>query len=620
MMKNYLLIFIFILFMIPFTSLSYGELTDTTTFTVERAAGGDAYQLYNYEFSPDGRHAYLAYGPVPYQSGISIVLVQYELTTPYNVDSRGSEIASFTFPEINSPSTFRHLVVNPYSFEISDDGKFLYVFSFPTTAYLNGTELILKYELTTPFMIDTRNLVDVINYGSISNFTVHVDFSPDGLSMYVPNFYDGTLSEYRLSNPFEISFDNLVTVIDTRGQFYSIDMAHDGSTVTFERDHDNTLSVHTLSIPCSLSSIQSGIRVTPNSTSTDYRAFIMDIEWINSGFSFFIKNTRSSELVLYTFDTPYNIEAIPQSGTPTQVTTPTIIFNNPSLERSAFITESNNGGGCSGDCTYPTMGLDKHQRRLVDGGFSYNDNVVNVIPFHTPYPLITTETHKINNLTIKAWDNTTIRLIQFGLGIPEIGKPTSDAEILIEAWFEPYTSNIQEIKIIDPKDLLKYPLVALKSKMVDCREGNDEQCLELTLNYVYDNIPKYNIIKIDVMDFARNVQSTTFNDGIDIVGTVFEDNPRTIMVVNPPSSHPEKHQVEISKVSNTNDLWIDKYGYHWVGDESKIELVEDIQFVRHQDKQSNFGNYDRYNSNFEKILQYEKQRAEITLQELTDIK
>ena len=67
MMKNYLLIFIFILFMIPFTSLSYGELTNTETFTVEITAGGDTRQLYNYEFSPDGRHAYLAYGPDPYQ-------------------------------------------------------------------------------------------------------------------------------------------------------------------------------------------------------------------------------------------------------------------------------------------------------------------------------------------------------------------------------------------------------------------------------------------------------------------------------------------------------------------------------------------------------------------------
>ena len=418
MMKNYLLIFIFILFMIPFTSLSYGELTNTETFTVERAAGGDAYQLYNYEFSPDGRHAYLAYGPVPYQGVTPTVLVQYELTTPYNVDSRGSEIASFTFPELNSPSTFHHFVRNPYSFEISDDGKFLYVFSFSNSQHNTGDELILKYELTTPFMIDTRNLVDVIDYRSISHHILHVDFSPDGLSMYTASYYDNKLSEYRLSNPFEISFDNLVTVIDPGGNFLLVDMAHDGSTVTFERLTNDRLSVHPLSTPYSLSSIQQGVNIAPNlTTSTQGNPFITDIEWINNGLSFFLKNAGSSELVLYTFDTPYNIEAIPQSGTPISVSAPTIIFNNPVLERSAFITESNGGGGCNGDCTYPTIGLDRYNNRLVDGGFSYNDNVVNVIPFHTPYPLITTETHEFNEMIIKAWDDTTIRLIQIGLGI-----------------------------------------------------------------------------------------------------------------------------------------------------------------------------------------------------------
>ena len=44
--------------MMPFTSSSYGELTNSTTFTVERE--GDASQLYSFDFSPDGKYAYLA--------------------------------------------------------------------------------------------------------------------------------------------------------------------------------------------------------------------------------------------------------------------------------------------------------------------------------------------------------------------------------------------------------------------------------------------------------------------------------------------------------------------------------------------------------------------------------
>ena len=40
---------------------------------------------------------------------------------------------------------------------------------------------------------------------------------------------------------------------------------------------------------------------------------------------------------------------------------------------TSTVNENNGGSGCSGDCTYPTLGLDKHGRRLVDNGFSYNN-------------------------------------------------------------------------------------------------------------------------------------------------------------------------------------------------------------------------------------------------------
>ena len=52
--------------------------------------------------------------------------------------------------------------------------------------------------------------------------------------MYTPSFHNHRLSEYRLSSPFEISFDNLVTVIDVGERFLLVDIAHDGSTITFD--------------------------------------------------------------------------------------------------------------------------------------------------------------------------------------------------------------------------------------------------------------------------------------------------------------------------------------------------------------------------------------------------
>ena len=218
-------------------------------------------------------------------------------------------------------------------------------------------------------------------------------------------------------------------------------------------------------------------------------------------------------------------------------------------------------------------------------------------------------------MIITAWDNNAIRLIQIGLGTPEIGLPTNDAEILLEVWFKPYTAVIEKFKITDPHNLIKYPLFAVKSKMVDCRADNDEQCVSLTINYVYDDIPKYNILKIDVMDYSKNVQSFYINDGVVIFGTVFNNDPITMMA-SPPANHPDKYQVKLFKVSNTNDLWRDKYGYLWLGDESKIIFIDNIPLIRNQDKQSNFGSLDRNNSNFEKVMNYEKQRAQKIFEEL----
>ena len=47
------------------------------------------------------------------------------------------------------------------------------------------------------------------------------------------------------------------------------------------------------------------------------------------------------------------------------------------------------GGGCSGDCTPPTLGVNERGIRQVTNGFSINDNSVNSELYYTPYPLYT---------------------------------------------------------------------------------------------------------------------------------------------------------------------------------------------------------------------------------------
>ncbi len=604
-----LIIFTISLITISSTPSSYGALTDNVTHSVSLNSINNA--LYGFEFSPDGNNAYFTYGPETYDSRVVVILVHYELSSPYDISTR-NELSRFAFPENGDPNADG--IINPYSFSISDNGEFLYIFSFSNSTQNSGDERILQYRLTTPFVLSTAEFVRNIDYSDSGNYHIlHVDFNPDGTILYTADFYTNNLSQYNLDSPFEISFDNLTTSIDTGTTFLIPELSHDGNLL-FIDNFPHIFRIYDLDTPFQLSSVSNGTAITPDLPANQTSGFFLsDFHWYNDGLNMFIKSSSSPLLFQYTFDRPYDFLSIPQEDntSPQSISPPTVVVNNVSL-----LSEPRGSGGCSGDCTYPTIGLDRYGNRLVENGFSYNDNTINAVDFHTPYPLITTETYKINELKVKAWDNTTIRLIQLGFGLPEIGLPSSDAAVLVEVWFEPYSSNIEELKITDPHDLIKYPLISAKSKMVDCRTGNDAQCIELTLNYVYDNIPKYSIVKVDVMDFARNVQSTIFNDGIEIFGTVINDNPKKMTVPNPPKDYPSKYQAEISKVGNTNDLWIDKYGYHWVGDESKIQLVDDIQFIRHQDKQSNFGSQDRSNSNFEKMVQYEKQRAQNTLEEL----
>ena len=269
-------------------------------------------------------------------------------------------------------------------------------------------------------------------------------------------------------------------------------------------------------------------------------------------------------------------------------------------------TDIRRGGGseCDGDCVHPTIGLDTNQRKIVDDGFTYNGQTVDAISFHTPFPLITAEVGKINTVTVKAWDNLSVKMIQFGLGVPEIASPINDAEVIIEVWLEPYTVNITEIKITDPHNLIEDSKVSTNGTMVNCSDNNNEQCVSITLSHMYRESPIYNIMRVDVMDISRHLQSTTFNDGVQVVGDSL--NPADTLSIGgvTPANYPQRTGlIELVNTDRAEKLWVDKYGYTWHGDDSKMTLLSEIPFERHQDEMSEFSGYnDRYNSHFTQDL------------------
>ena len=66
---------------------------------------------------------------------------------------------------------------------------------------------------------------------------------------------------------------------------------------------------------------------------------------------------------------------------------------------------SNSTFSCSESCTPPTLGVTKTGKVLVENGFSYNGNPVNVNSFYTHYPLITADVGRENVATFKVYDN-----------------------------------------------------------------------------------------------------------------------------------------------------------------------------------------------------------------------
>ena len=71
----------------------------------------------------------------------------------------------------------------------------------------------------------------------------------------------------------------------------------------------------------------------------------------------------------------------------------------------AATTSTNGGGSGCTNCESPTLGMDDRGKRLVDNGFTYNGNSIDVERYFTPYPLVTVNVGKQNVAEFKIYDD-----------------------------------------------------------------------------------------------------------------------------------------------------------------------------------------------------------------------
>ena len=275
-----------------------------------------------------------------------------------------------------------------------------------------------------------------------------------------------------------------------------------------------------------------------------------------------------------------------------------------------------NFGGSSGSTEPATLGLDTNQKRIVDGGFSFNGNPVDVEQFYTPYPLITTPVGQNNTIKLKIYedrgpDNIAHIGLSYGLGKGEI---FNEGRAMIE--YDRTFDGIESVTLFDPKHVLGS--VNVTTTTVNCSILSKDMCLEVTFDHIFRESLDYNMVATNIWDFQRNSMQNYFNHGIQIVGES----------MNPPEEYSGIYQGHIYHLTETGqNTAIDDDGNNWTFDKvwnrdyikpvntdnnilnpNKIYAIEQLGF-QHSDGKEIFG-YDRADHRFTDIKNQQQIKAQ----------
>ena len=281
--------------------------------------------------------------------------------------------------------------------------------------------------------------------------------------------------------------------------------------------------------------------------------------------------------------------------------------------------ESEYQGSSCADCVPPTFGKDDNNFLIVTNGFTYNGNSTDVTGYYTEFPLITVVTNQTNTVTVKVFENrgvNNIKLIQFGLGMPEVGSPLNKAQTLLE--FSLDNTEIDKVVKVDKNNLVD--IINATTSLVGCKSDVGDDCLQLSVDYIYRDQPKYNIMAINAIDFSKNTWNYYLNDGIEVIGdSLNEPLTQKVAVSKGGALYPQKSGLTILTLSDyKTDTWIDEFRYIWSTNEHGPYLV-DIILPPEQtpDVISPWSGYsDRLHSEFGKYVKIEQEKASIVLHDM----
>jgi len=381
-------------------------------------------------------------------------------------------------------------------------------------------------------------------------------FSTDGTKMFIVGTAGVDVDEYDLGTAFDVSTAVFVDSFDVSGEdtFPSgLTFSSDGTTMFVAGDFDTEINQYDLGAGFDVSTAVffDSFDVTPQDSDP------FDVEFSSNGKKMFVLGVGSNLVYEYTLIAAFDLWAPPPSS----------------------------GGPTGIDAAAPTLGKDKFGVQLVENGFTFNGESVDVGRLHTDFPLISTDVGKLNNIEVKIFENGGrghIKYVEFALGVPEVGA-WYDAEAYIEVWIERGGDKIKALKIFD--DLNIIDSVSAFIGTTSCHSIGYGECLLVSLDYVYRESPNGNVIGVKPADFRGYGNQFFFNDGVEVLGESL-NLPAKMTIA---ASHADHHEqrggtLELTQIDRYQNIWEDEYGIQWYVEDGRIKQITLPDYEHPQDK------------------------------------
>ena len=245
----------------------------------------------------------------------------------------------------------------------------------------------------------------------------------------------------------------------------------------------------------------------------------------------------------------------------------------------------------------PTFGLSHNPgKQVVTCGFKMGSSCYDITDnFHTPFDKVIINTGSTQDFAMKIHALKGLKRVQFAF-VPEVGA-MHKAEVIIEAWFNQDLTLDKEVVVHQKENIVDDSNISISVTKTGIE-------YDVKINGVkFLEQPFFEVIAIKASDFNNRAVITYLNDGIDVVGESYNEEP-TVQI---PSEQRHQGLQTLTRIDKFTDTWENKDGILYTKNEFETwKRITPITLEK-----SNEGHWNamtRMNDNFSIIQDYEQRR------------